>query len=131
MQRLAPAFAQYQDTASGVWFQITDKGTLKGNYLEASGSCMLVFTLAKGVRMGYLDKKYRAVAQKGYDGILKNFIQIDEKKGVHLINTCSGAGLGGVPYRSGTFDYYIHEPLRTDDMKGIGVFIQADLEIKL
>ena len=76
-------------------------------------------------------KKYRAVAQKGYDGILKNFVQIDEKQGVHLINTCSGAGLGGVPYRSGTFDYYIHEPLRTDDMKGIGVFIQADLEMKL
>lgn len=131
LQRLAPVFAQYQDSTSGAWFQITDKGTWKGNYLEASGSCMLVFTLAKGVRMGYLDKKYLTVAQKGYDGILKNFIQTDEKGGVHLINTCSGAGLGGVPYRSGTFDYYIHEPLRTDDMKGIGVFIQADLEMKL
>ena len=23
-----------------------------------------------------------------------------------------------------------HEPLRTDDMKGIGVFIQADLDVK-
>jgi rhamnogalacturonyl hydrolase YesR len=131
LQRLAPAFAQFQDTTSGVWFQVTNKGHLKGNYLEASGSCMLVFTLAKGVRMGYLDKKYKAIAQKGYDGILKEFIKIDEKGVVHLINTCSGAGLGGVPYRNGTFDYYIHEPLRTDDMKGIGVFIQADLEMKI
>lgn len=43
----------------------------------------------------------------------------------------SRAGLGGVPYRSGTFDYYINEPLRTDDMKGIAVFSQADLEMKL
>ena len=131
LQRLAPVFAQYQDAASGVWFQITDKSPLKGNYLEASGSCMLVFTLAKSVRLGYLDKKYAAVAQKGYDGILKNFIETDEKGAVHLVKTCSGAGLGGVPYRSGTFDYYINEPLRTDDMKGIGVFIQADLEMKL
>jgi rhamnogalacturonyl hydrolase YesR len=131
LQRLAPAFAQYQDVASGVWFQITNKGSLKGNYLEASGSCMLVFTLAKGVRLRYLDKKYKEIAQKGYEGILKNFIETDEKGSIHLTKTCSGAGLGGVPYRSGTFDYYVNEPLRTDDMKGIGVFIQADLEMKL
>lgn len=131
LQRLAPAFAQYQDSVSGTWFQITNKNNLKGNYLEASGSCMLVFTLAKGVRMGYLDKKYKAIAQKGYDGILKNFITIDETGAVHLTKTCSGAGLGGIPYRSGTFDYYVNEPLRTDDMKGIGAFIQADLEMKL
>lgn len=130
LQRLAPAFAKYQDSDSGTWFQVTDKGTWKGNYLEASGSCMIVFTLAKGVRKGYLDKKYLTVAQKGYAGILKNFITTDETGTVHLINTCSGAGLGGVPYRSGTYDYYISEPLRTDDMKGIGVFIQADLEMK-
>lgn len=131
LQRLAPVFTQYQDSVSGVWFQVTDKGSLKGNYLEASGSCMIVFTLAKGVRLGYLDKKYKAVAQKGYEGILKNFIETDEKGTIHLTKTCSGAGLGGVPYRSGTFDYYINEPLRTDDMKGIGVFIQADLEMKM
>ena len=131
LQRLAPAFAQYQDSTSGVWFQVTDKGSLKGNYLEASGSCMIVFTLAKGVRLGYFDQKYKAVAQKGYEGILKNFVETDEKSTVHLTKTCSGAGLGGVPYRSGTFDYYINEPLRTDDMKGIGVFIQADLEMKM
>lgn len=130
LQRLAPVFAKYQDNDSGTWYQITDKGTWKGNYLEASGSCMIVFTLAKGVRKGYLDKKYLTVAKKGYTGILKIFITTDEIGTVHLINTCSGAGLGGVPYRSGTFDYYINEPLRTDDMKGIGVFIQADLEMK-
>ena len=130
LQRLAPVFAKYQDVASGVWFQVTDKGSWKGNYLEASGSSMIVFTLAKGVRMGYLDKKYKAVAQKGYEGIIKNFIEIDDKGVAHLTKTCSGAGLGGVPYRPGTFDYYINEPLRTDDMKGIGVFIQADLEMQ-
>ncbi len=130
LQRLAPVFTKYQDNDSGTWYQITDKGTWKGNYLEASGSCMIVFTLAKGVRKGYLDKKYLTVAKKGYTGILKIFITTDEIGTVHLINTCSGAGLGGVPYRSGTFDYYINEPLRTDDMKGIGVFIQADLEMK-
>jgi hypothetical protein len=39
--------------------------------------------------------------------------------------------LGGVPYRSGTYEYYISEPLRTDDLKGIGAFIQADLEMNL
>jgi rhamnogalacturonyl hydrolase YesR len=131
LQRLAPVIERYQDTASGVWYQIPNKSDWKGNYLEASASCMFVFTLAKGVRMGYFDKKYVPVAQKGYDGILKNFIELDTQGGIHLTKTVSGAGLGGVPYRSGTYDYYIHEPLRTDDMKGIGVFIQADIEIGL
>jgi unsaturated rhamnogalacturonyl hydrolase len=131
LKRLAMAIENTQDAASGTWYQIPNKPNEKGNYLEASGSCMHVATLAKGVRMGYLDKKYLATAQKGYEGILKNFVEIDSKGAVHLIKTCSGAGLGGVPYRPGTFEYYVNEPLRTDDLKGTGAFIMADLEMSL
>jgi rhamnogalacturonyl hydrolase YesR len=131
LSRFAAAIEKTQDVVSGAWYQIPNKPTEKGNYLEASGTSMHVFTLAKSVRLGYLDKKYLKVAEKGYEGILKNFIEIDSKNMVHLTKTCSGAGLGGVPYRSGTFDYYINEPLRTDDLKGIGAFIQADLEMNL
>jgi rhamnogalacturonyl hydrolase YesR len=131
LSRFAAAIEKTQDVATGAWYQIPNKPTEKGNYLEASGTSMHVFTLAKSVRLGYLDKKYLKIAEKGYEGILKNFIDVDGKNMVHLTKTCSGAGLGGVPYRSGTYEYYISEPLRTDDLKGIGAFIQADLEMNL
>lgn len=130
LAQLAPVLEKFQDKKERVWFQVTDKGDQKGNYLEASGSCMFVYALAKGVRLGYLDKKYAIVAQKGYAGILKNFVETDPQGNVHLNHTCSGAGLGGLPYRSGTYDYYIAEPQRRDDLKGIGAFINAAIEIE-
>jgi rhamnogalacturonyl hydrolase YesR len=131
LKKLAPVLEQYQDKSEGVWFQVTDKGGWKGNYLEASGSCMFTYMLAKGVRLGYLDKKYLAVAQKGYEGILKNFVETDSEGMVHLNNTCSGGGLGGVPYRSGEYGYYVTEPQRRDDLKGIGAFINASIEMEM
>ena len=47
--------------------------------MEASGTAMFVYGLAKGVRMGYLDKSFLVNAREGYQGILKNFISTDEK----------------------------------------------------
>lgn len=130
LKRLSLALKNYQDP-SGVWFQVTDKQTVKGNYAEASGTCMIVYALAKGARLGYLDESFRAAAKKGYDGIVKTFIETDPQGHLHLLKTCSGAGLGGTPYRDGSFEYYIKEPLRTDDLKGIGPLMQAAIEMEL
>jgi unsaturated rhamnogalacturonyl hydrolase len=131
LQRLAAALKNYQDPASGAWWQVVDKATKQGNYVEASASCMFVYALAKGSRLGYIDKSYSALARKGYDGILKNFIETDSDGTIHLTKTVSVGGLGGSPYRDGTFEYYISEPLRTDDLKGVGPFIQASIEMEL
>ena len=40
---------KWQDPKTGVWWQVTNQGDRKGNYLEASASAMFVYTLAKGV----------------------------------------------------------------------------------
>jgi unsaturated rhamnogalacturonyl hydrolase len=129
LQRLSTALEKYQDD-TGVWYQIIDKPTVAGNYREASASCMFVYAIAKGTRLGYLDKHFKAVARKGFDGLLKNFVEKDADGLVHLTKTCSGAGLGGTPYRDGSFAYYIGEPLRVDDLKGVGPFIQASIELE-
>ena len=34
-----------------------------------------------------------------------------------------------MPYRDGTYAYYVSEPKRDDDLKAIGPFIQACIEI--
>ncbi len=136
LQRLAPILTRYQDPKTGCWFLVTDQGNRKGNYPEASASCMYVYALAKGVRMGYLDKTLFASAQKGYQGILKTFIETDASGQVNLNGTVSVGGLGGVgtpdrPYRDGSYAYYLSEPVRKNDLKGVGPFIMASVEMEI
>ncbi|WP_273213676.1 glycoside hydrolase family 88 protein [Runella zeae] len=130
LRRLAPALVKYQDPKSGVWYQMTTQGTRAGNYFEASASCMFVYALAKGVRMGYLPKNYLTAAQKGYAGILKEFVEEEANGTLSLNKTVSVGGLGGTPYRDGTYEYYLSEPIRKNDLKGVGPFIFASVEIE-
>jgi unsaturated rhamnogalacturonyl hydrolase len=125
---VAGGIKKYQDKKSGLWFQVTDQGNRTGNYLEATASSMYTYALLKGSRKGYLKKEYKSVAIKGYKGLLKNFIRDNNDGTISLTNCCSVAGLGGTPYRDGSFEYYIKEPVRADDPKGVGPFIMASLE---
>jgi len=130
LQRLAPALAKYQDPKTGTWSLVMGQEGRKGNYAEASGSSMFVYALAKGVRLGYLDKKYAAVARKGYDGLLKTFVAT-EGNALAFNGTVSVGGLGGKPYRDGSYEYYLSEPLRKNDLKGVGPFILASTEMEI
>jgi len=125
----ARAVVNVQDTASGVWYQVPDQIGREGNYLEATASCMFVYSLLKGIRMGYLDQIYMEPAKKGFDGILKNFIQKNEDGTISLTSCCAVAGLGGNPYRDGSYEYYISTEVRNDDPKGVGPFIMACIEM--
>lgn len=128
LNQYAEAIIKVQDQ-TGTWYQVLDQGNRQGNYLEATGTAMFVYTLAKGTNKGYLPKKYKNNAIKGYQGMLDQFIQVDENGIVSLTKCCSVAGLGGKPYRDGSYDYYINEPIRANDPKGAGPFILASLEL--
>lgn len=131
LNRLASAISKYQDPTSGVWWQVTDKGGKPGNYLESSGSSMFVYGLAKGIRMGYLDESYLPMVKKAGDGLIKHFVETDAGGVAHLTKAVGGAGLGGNPYRDGSYEYYIKEPTRPDDLKAIGPFMQACSELDM
>lgn len=131
LNRLATAVEKYQDPKSGLWYQVLDKGGSEGNYLEASASSMFVYALAKGVRQGYLPASYLKVAQKGYDGIKSQFIEQRAEGGVNLKGTVSVAGLGGNPYRDGSYQYYLSEKVVTNDPKGVGAFLMAANEMEI
>lgn len=131
LQRLAPVLAKYQDPKTGTWSLIMAQEARKGNYAEASGSSMFVYALAKGARLGYLDKKYAAVARKGYDGLLKTFVATEPTGALAFTGTVSVGGLGGKPYRDGSYEYYLSEPLRKNDLKGVGPFILASVEMEI
>ena len=125
---MAESIARHQDAESGVWWQVLDQPEREGNYLEASASSMFTYFLLKGSRKGYIDAKYQEVGLIGYNGILENFIRENEDGSLSLTDVCAVAGLGGNPYRDGTYQYYINEPRRDNDPKGVGPFIMASLE---
>lgn len=131
LQRLAVAVEKYQEPKSGLWYQVLDKGREKGNYLEASASSMFVYALAKGVRQNYLPARYLRVARKGYQGIEKNFVETLPSGQVNLKGTVSVSGLGGNPYRDGSYEYYLSEKVVTNDPKGVGAFLLASAEMEI
>lgn len=132
LNRTAIATVKYQDSKSGVWFDIMDMPTRKGNYLESSASSMFVYGLAKGVRKGYLPQSFIAAANKGFAGLKKEFIESAGDERVNLTKTVSVSGLGGKPkYRDGSFEYYISEKVITNDPKGVGSFICAAAEMEI
>jgi unsaturated rhamnogalacturonyl hydrolase len=128
---MAGAITRVQDPQTGLWWQVLDQGGRKGNYLESSASCMFVYALAKGVRLGVIEAKYDAVAKKGYAGILERFVWEDERGKLALTDTCQVAGLGGdKKYRDGSYNYYLSEKRVSNDPKGIAPFILAAMEIE-
>jgi len=130
LDKTAAALVKVQDEATGLWYQILDLPDRKGNYLEASASIMFVYAFAKGVRNGYLAQEYLLSARRGYHGVLQNLIKIDARGFLTLEKVCGGAGLGGEPYRDGSFEYYISEKIISNDPKGVGPFILAALEME-
>jgi unsaturated rhamnogalacturonyl hydrolase len=130
LNRLTIAILKTQDKHAGVWWQITDKGGAEKNYLESSASAMFVYALARSVNKGYISPAYRTAVQKGYAGLLKEFVVKDAEGRTHFTKTVAVGGLGGSPNRNGTYAYYMSEPIRSDDFKGIGPFMLAALEME-
>jgi unsaturated rhamnogalacturonyl hydrolase len=129
LERLAAAVAKVQDPDTGVWWQVLDAPKRAKNYRESSASAMFVYALSKGVRNGWLDRKrYASVVERGYAGMLRQFVEVDSSGLLSLTNVCPSAGLGGDPYRDGSYDYYTSVGAVPDDPKGLGAYILASLE---
>ena len=131
LNRFAAAVVKVQDAKTGMWYDIVNMPQRKPNYLESSATAMLSYTLAKGARMGYLPAKYVANAKRAFDGLVKNKLTKDKEGLTNLQGTVSVSGLGGKPYRDGSFDYYMSEKVVQNDPKGMGAFILAANEIEM
>lgn len=129
LQNLSNAIVNYRDAETGLWYQIVDQGDREGNYLESSCSAMFTYALAKGANQGFLENSYFEIANSSLDSILSNFVTINECGFVDLHETCAGTGLGGNPYRDGSFEYYVGVEKHTNDHKGYGPLIFAALEL--
>ena len=145
------AILKWQDKKAGVWYQVMDSPGREGNYLESTCSAMFTYALLKAYRKGYVGAKYRDAGIKAYRGIVNNFIRVDDDLTISLTSCCAVAGLGPAATdeviaamkqvnpkgsvkenrrRDGGYDYYLSEPVRDNDAKGIGPFIWASLEME-
>jgi unsaturated rhamnogalacturonyl hydrolase len=128
-ERMANAVLRVQDQDSGVWYQLMDCNGREGNYLEASGSCMLTYALAKGLRLGFLSGISQTAVKRAGEGMLKTFVT-EDSNGVHLHRICRGAGLGGTKYRDGSFAYYMGEEVVSDVLMGVAPLLLASVELE-
>ena len=151
LQKDLDAVIKWQDQESGTWYQVMDAPGREGNYLESTCSSMFAYVLLKAYNKGYLGTKYRDAGIKAYQGIIKNFIRVNADKTISLTQCCSVAGLGPAAtpqviaamkkinpkgsvkedkHRDGSYAYYLSEPIRDNDAKGVGPFIWASLEME-
>jgi unsaturated rhamnogalacturonyl hydrolase len=131
LAELSEALLAVRDERSTLWWQVPDQGGREGNYLEASGSAMIAYAWAKGARLGMLEPRYRQLAQQTFAGLVEELVDWDPDTGhVQLRNVCRSAGLGGDPYRDGTYAYYVSTDVVVNDAHGVGAFLLASAEIE-
>ena len=145
------AVVKWQDKKTGTWYQVMDSPNKSGNYLEATATSMFAYVLLKAARKGYIGNEYREAGKRAYEGIIKNMIRVNADRTISLTNCCSVAGLGPAATsdvqaamkminpkgqvkenrkRDGSYQYYLSEPIRDNDPKGIGPFLWASLEME-
>jgi unsaturated rhamnogalacturonyl hydrolase len=122
---------KYQDKNTKMFYQVIDKPDIEGNYVETSGSAMIACAILKACRMKVLlAEKYENIGQEILEGIIDNKLVSNEGK-IELTGMCSVAGLGPDDKRNGSVEYYLSEPIVSDDQKGTGAFMMAYAEYTL
>ena len=127
---LSAALLKVRDERTGLWYQVLDQGNREGDYLEASGSAMIIYAFAKGAKKGYLPGRYLKLARKSFNALISNLVIMGNDGYPDLKNTCGACGLGGNPYREGDYNYYVSERKVDNDPKGVAPVILAAIELK-
>lgn len=131
LQRVSRAVVAVQDRETGVWWQVLDAAKRDKNYRESSATGMFVYALAKAVRLGLIERsEFEPAVQRGTRGLLEQFVNFDDHERLHVKNICKVAGLGGNPYRDGSYAYYTSTEISDNDPKGIGALLLATVETR-
>ncbi|MDP0500830.1 MAG: glycoside hydrolase family 88 protein [Verrucomicrobiota bacterium JB022] len=128
LTRWALGVKRWQDPETGLWWQVMDQGDRPGNYLEGTASSQFVYTLAKALNNGWLPRNaFTGVLEDGWNGIHDHLLEVDAKGRLSLTQCCRVAGLSDD--RDGSYRYYLSELVISNDLKGVGPFIRAGVEM--
>lgn len=127
---LAATMLKYRK--DGCWYQLVNLQDRRPNYKEGTVTSMMLYCYTKALQKGYISrKKYKDVPMEIYSAIQQHLFSIDSSGLPNLTQCCKVAGLGGNPYRDGSFEYYMSEPIRSNDPKAVGPFIMACIMLGL
>ncbi len=114
-RRLMRALADHQ-TPDGMWRQVVDE---PGSYRELTVTAMSVVSMARGVRLGWLDGRFRSVVDRAWRGVLARI----DADGAFL-DVCTGTGAGP------TKQYYLDRAaINGADDRGGAMALTAALEM--
>jgi unsaturated rhamnogalacturonyl hydrolase len=122
VRQLTQAFANFQDRKTGLWYQVVDRGDMPDNWLETSSSSMYSYAIWMAVRRGYVDKKYRDVALRGYRGVLSK-LSVGADGLTDLSDICEGTNVGDLAY-------YFARKRNVNDFHGIGAFLIMNEQLR-
>ncbi|MEJ5187752.1 MAG: glycoside hydrolase family 88 protein [Breznakiellaceae bacterium] len=120
-KELVAAIVLFQDTTTGLWYQVLDKGDRTDNWIELSCSCLFTYGIAKGIRLGYLSPSYQEALKKSWKGISGRII-MDSRGMVQIPDICIGTGVGD-------YTHYVKRPRQVNDLHGVGAFLFACAEL--
>lgn len=130
--------AQFNKIVTGVlaargddklWHQVLDRPANEENYAESSCSSMFVYTLLRGANLGVIDAACADIARESFDALCDRCVKTEADGYIELHDICKVAGLGGAPYRDGSYEYYVNEVICSGDTKGTAPFIMAAAEM--
>ena len=111
---------RWQDEKTGLWYQVLNKGNQEGNWVETSCSCLFIYTVCKGIRMGWIQPEYLEQMKKAFCGLQAYITK--EGEDILVSNICIGTGVGD-------YQHYINRPTTVNDLHGAGAFLHAMAEI--
>ncbi len=122
---LLTALKNYQDKKTGMWFEVLDKPDGEGNWVESSCTNLFIYSYAKAIRMGVVDKdEFAPVLEKAYEGSIGR-LYLDEEGYLVIDNVCIGTCI-----ESGTYEHYINRQTIKNDLHGAGAFILMAAEMQ-
>lgn len=108
-----------------LWHQVMDRPANAENYAESSCSAMFIYGLAAAHHMGIACDMAMSVAKESMEALWEKNVITAEDGYPELTRICKVAGLGGEPYRSGTYEYYVTELVCSGDTKGTAPFLMS------
>ena len=107
-------FSRWQDPG-GLWHQVLDRSD---SYLETSVTAMYIYSIARAVNEGWIDKEYIDVARIAWTA-LANKITPDGQ----MPDVCVGTGI------EDDISFYYNRPAMLNDTHGLGAFLLAGTEM--
>ncbi|GAA2409163.1 hypothetical protein GCM10010404_78880 [Nonomuraea africana] len=116
LRQLVPAYARWQDPATGRWFQIVTEPGDSANWTETSCSAMYTYTISRSVERGYVDASYQVNAERGYEGVLRK-VSLGSDGRTNVVDISEGTNVDDV------LSYYYSRARPTNDFHGLGAFL--------